>query len=310
MVDDASTDDSLHIIERLAEDNHIIRLERNETNRGALYSFDRGLRLASGDYVYAAGADDRVLPGLFEKSLRLLSEFPNAGLCSALAWIEGDEGRDRGVSQVPLIARKPDYHSPGAVESLLRRGGSWFAGNTVIYRRLAAVEAGGYLPELKSYTDHFLSLVVALRYGACFIPEPLGVYRSSESGYNAAIMGDLRATSEIIDTIQRLMRSTYADTFSPACTAHLISDFRYFAAKAVIESRLREEEQLLETIDAWLGRGHWMGHRLVIAGLSQTAHMRGLIERLYLYVRLRRPTWRSVGSRIAQQIIGPRDSES
>ena len=65
VLDDASTDDSIAVIETLARESPIpLRLVRNETNSGSVSSqWARGVGLATGDLVWIAEADDVADPG-------------------------------------------------------------------------------------------------------------------------------------------------------------------------------------------------------------------------------------------------------
>src|SRR3954469_22110395 len=84
VLDDASTDNSLEVIRRFAAEHSLIRLIQNETNLGVMPNLNKGVELSRGEYVYIASADDEVVPGLFEKSLRLLVEHPEAAYCCAM----------------------------------------------------------------------------------------------------------------------------------------------------------------------------------------------------------------------------------
>src|SRR5262249_29724703 len=84
VIDDCSTDNSAAIIDDLARKNPVIRFFRNETNQGALFTFNRGIDLATSQYLVMIAADDEVRPGYFEKTLRLLSQNPQAGACAAI----------------------------------------------------------------------------------------------------------------------------------------------------------------------------------------------------------------------------------
>src|SRR5437899_3217530 len=69
VVDDGSTDNSVEVINDFARKHPCIVLLRNERNQGGIFSANRGLQAATGDYVYFASANDQVLPGFFEKSM-------------------------------------------------------------------------------------------------------------------------------------------------------------------------------------------------------------------------------------------------
>lgn len=213
VVDDASTDNSVETIEQLAQRNPVVRLVRNERNQGGIAAAAQGVALASGEYVYFAAADDRVLPGLFAKSMNLLSQYPTAGFCSTLSAVMNEKGQYKGLVQSAIISRSECFLPPEEALATLRQRGGWFMGNTAIYRRSALIEAGGFIPELGHYCDGFMDLVLALKYGACFIPEPLAMWRKTKGTYSERMSGDLDATLGIMGTAERLMRSTYRDLF-------------------------------------------------------------------------------------------------
>jgi len=112
VLDDASTDNSLDIIQQYVESDPIVRLVRNEQNKGLAYNGIKLLALVQGEYLYSAAADDRVLPGFFEKSMRLLAQFPQAGLCSTRTQCIDEEGRDSGVLHMPAISSRETFISP------------------------------------------------------------------------------------------------------------------------------------------------------------------------------------------------------
>ena len=60
VVDDASTDESVAIVERLATEHSRLRLIRLARNGGVNAAINRGLREARGDYVSVSAADDLV----------------------------------------------------------------------------------------------------------------------------------------------------------------------------------------------------------------------------------------------------------
>src|SRR5262245_35900410 len=78
VVDDASTDNSLEVLDQFTREHSQLRVLRNEKNQGALKTALRGLELIKGDYLYLPSADDEVVPGFFEASLRMLAQHPHA----------------------------------------------------------------------------------------------------------------------------------------------------------------------------------------------------------------------------------------
>ncbi len=215
VIDDCSTDDSVEVIEAFARQDPVVRLYRNEKNRGVIFSTNRGLSIASGKYVYFGAADDRICPGLFEKSMDLLSKNPEAGLCSALLKLIGPGGEDRGWISTPVISQGPCFLPPEKVIAGLTAYGFWFTGQTIVYRRDAILnDTDGFLEELAHRTDHFVDYVVAAKYGACFIPEVLATYRILASGYAETVFDNEELSRSTFTKLLDLMRTTkYAPLF-------------------------------------------------------------------------------------------------
>src|SRR4030042_5799761 len=82
VVDDASTDDSLEVIEDFAARHRIVRVIKNSSNIGCYNSVNRAFAEAKGDYIDLMQADDKVLPGFFEKSITLVEKYTAAGMCA------------------------------------------------------------------------------------------------------------------------------------------------------------------------------------------------------------------------------------
>ena len=71
VIDDASTDDSIAIIDALLPGFPNARLVRNLVNQGVIANLNDGLRLARGEYVHFAAADDVFYRRLYEVGMRL-----------------------------------------------------------------------------------------------------------------------------------------------------------------------------------------------------------------------------------------------
>ena len=214
VLDDGSTDNSVEVIEGFARKDSRIRLVCNERNMGVEYSVQRLLSLASGDYFYSAGADDLVLPGFFEKSMHLLAQYPQAGLCSTTSkTIDVASGKVIGLLPPESISKDACYISPSQALTWLCRKESWLMGNTCIYNRELLLEAGGFIPELYAFCDGFIQLVIALKCGVCFVPETLAVWRLSTSGHAYTSSSDIDISLKMWSFAAQLMRTTYADLF-------------------------------------------------------------------------------------------------
>src|SRR6266498_2271179 len=143
VIDDASTDDSVEVIERYVRKHSLVRLHRNERNRGVLPNLNWALGEVRGEFVIGQGADDVLIAGMFEKYMTLLAQHPQAALCCSIAdWREVSTGLNwhMGVG----MADRACYLSPAAMVELGKRGKLFIPSTTVIFRRQPVLETGGY----------------------------------------------------------------------------------------------------------------------------------------------------------------------
>ena len=74
-VNDASTDNSLHILEEFAGKDTRIRIITNSSNRGAAISRNRGMDMAQGTYVCFLDADDIFAEDMLEKEYEAICRY-------------------------------------------------------------------------------------------------------------------------------------------------------------------------------------------------------------------------------------------
>jgi glycosyltransferase involved in cell wall biosynthesis len=182
LIDDASTDGSVAVIEAHLSRHPNTRLVRNPKNLGVIANLNRGLEMAHGNQVYFAAADDIAYPTLFEKSIALLDRYPRAALCSSRCdIIDGDGAHPRAMA-APMPRSTPGYIEPSEVAYQLVRDDSWFTGPTTMWHREILCAIGGFPEELGALTDGYISRHLALKYGACFLPEVLAAWRRIPGG--------------------------------------------------------------------------------------------------------------------------------
>lgn len=208
VIDDASTDHSREVLQEIRAQHPALRVLVNEQNQGVNVTMNRGLAEARGEYVFFTAADDEVKPQLLERSLELLRQHPQAGVSSGLCeW----RCRSTGLSwQMGTgMPRRPGYLSPAEMVTLGRQGRLIISGPSAVFRRAALVEAGGWRPELKWFSDWFGAYVVAFRHGMCHVPEVLSVFNLDTTTYYHTA----RSVAERRETLHRLVELLE----SPAC---------------------------------------------------------------------------------------------
>lgn len=87
LIDDGSTDDSVSIARRYAEQDSRIRVFVNERNLGTYGSQQRALEMAQGEFVAILNSDDFWNPKKLERQAALLAGHPESPYCYALGWL-------------------------------------------------------------------------------------------------------------------------------------------------------------------------------------------------------------------------------
>jgi glycosyltransferase involved in cell wall biosynthesis len=166
VVDDGSTDHTAEVVAELAaEGTPIIYLHGPHGNRlGELRN--RGVDATSGEWLAFLDSDDLWAPDRLEKQLNGLRQSPEAGLafCNVQRFSESGP-----VGPGPYLPMSADYNGhilgdlleePVAVPSAL------------MVTRQAFDEVGGFA-ERPINEDYELTLMVAARYPASYVPDPL-----------------------------------------------------------------------------------------------------------------------------------------
>jgi len=208
IIDDASTDDSIAIIETFLTKIHNVKLVRNKENVGVVRNMNIGLRMARGSSLVFCAADDVVYPTFFERILALLRAFPQAAFASARTAIINYNGNQTGVLNHSVPIDRPGYIDPQAAARHLMRDDAWFTGNATIFRRAPLAAIGGFPEDLSSLSDGYVSRLLAVKYGACFTPEVLVGWRRMEGGVAWSCIDDIANTKQLAERAERRMRES------------------------------------------------------------------------------------------------------
>jgi len=243
VIDDASTDNSVSVIRSLISSRKNVEVICKEANSGVVRAMNDGLHVAETECIGFLAADDMILPGMFEKSLALLARHTEAALCSGVSLVHHLSGNHEVPNRAAYPCSTSAFLNPAGVRSSLLVLEDWFMGNTTIFRREPLLAAGGFDLDLGSFADGFLSRVLALRHGACFIPEPLAIWRRVDAGYASSTRRDDGGFEQIMLIANARMSTTFKDLFPSdliaRCTARML--FRVLCARLDnFEARVRE----------------------------------------------------------------------
>jgi glycosyltransferase involved in cell wall biosynthesis len=193
--DNASTDRSVEIVEKLAKQDKRIRSLRSEKNRGYCKNIEKGIDESSGDIVCVFHADDIYEPDIVAKEYSVMQQDESI----EAVFVRSDsfsETLDRRTSfAVYDDLRKTSIYSPdhkayiggiNEIGPLLLQKGNFFACPSMMARKEAYLKIGGYRETYTSNED--LDLWIRyLRAGAklAIVDECLLHYRISDSHASA-----------------------------------------------------------------------------------------------------------------------------
>jgi glycosyltransferase involved in cell wall biosynthesis len=185
VVDDASTDASVGVIERFERDHAAVRLVRHASNRGAPAALNTGLAVAKEEFVYFAAADDFVLPGFLSAAVTSLKAYSDAAyFCAQVVLIDRDGAI---VDFRPLLppSRGKAYISSDKSRRLIQTIDNWAIGQSVVYRRQLLLDIGGFDESLGSLCDGMTYRLLALRKGFYFSGQLAAAWEVGPDSFSA-----------------------------------------------------------------------------------------------------------------------------
>ena len=168
-------------LEREGAADSRVRLVRGPP-RGLTATLNRGLGLATGEFIARQDADDWSEPDRLRRQAAFLDEHPQIALCGSNAWTHRHDGRPLWATHLPEGA--------AAIREALWKGNPFVHGVT-LFRADIAKRLGGYREEFPFAQDYDLFWRLSDAAGAANLPEPLYHYR-----YNAGAVSAQRAAEQ------------------------------------------------------------------------------------------------------------------
>jgi len=167
IIDDGSTDGSVDII-RSFKDPRIVFLQ-HVANNGLIATLNEGLEKARGEYIARMDADDIwTNPQKLEKQLEYFDHSPDCVLVGTWATLIDEDGSSLGSIRYP-------YEDSAIRKHLLMK--NYFVHPSVLFKKDAALKAGGFSISEKHVEDYGLWLRLGTYGTFANIPEYLMAYR-------------------------------------------------------------------------------------------------------------------------------------
>jgi glycosyltransferase involved in cell wall biosynthesis len=175
VVDDGSTDDT----RRVVRERYGLRVRYiYQENHGESAARNRGLELATGEYVAFLDSDDLWHPNKLQRQIEAFKDDPSAGLVSTQAYLMNHDGLQ--LEQAPQgCDRETDVilWADLVLDNVVAGGGS-----SAVVRRACLDHVGWFDTQIRFGEEWDLWLRIARRYEVRQIPEPLVFYRLHRFG--------------------------------------------------------------------------------------------------------------------------------
>jgi len=284
VVDDASSDASRDIMNAYRDRDPRVRIITLPTHAGIMRAVTHGLSHAGGEYISIAAADDFIEPTFVQKSVEQLTRIPGAGLCFSDPSEFRDDPRRRDAFPL-FLSSAPIHIDGGTLAALLKRNFFSLSANTIVYRRSAFEAAGGYIERLQWLSDVFVAMVVALRHGACYVPEVLTGLRLRPDSYSATNLRNSAAQQALVyEFLALLSQPVYADVRERFREAAFLPEYHFRTLIWLLRSPIGREFLTPRMAGRILLRAPWSAVR-GMAPLSARRRLRALSS------RIRPPSW-------------------
>ena len=202
IINDGSTDGTGKVLERLAESDDRIRLVHQE-NQGISLARNRGLSMASGQYVAVMDGDDISDPRRFERQVQFLRSHSKIGGVGTRIEFVDAEGETMGEWAVPT--------DPDAIAWELLFN-SALGHPAVMLRRALLEKIGGYAEWIPSAEDYELWTRLIQVSQLANLPDTLHKLRRHEGSITVSKReGQIRAIGSAATNFHRALLNSRAD---------------------------------------------------------------------------------------------------
>ncbi|MCF6171937.1 MAG: glycosyltransferase, partial [Bacteroidales bacterium] len=191
IINDGSTDNSKAVIESF-DDNRIKYFE-NEKNSGIVFSRNKGLKLAQGEYIGMLDADDIAHPEKFEKQITFLEQNHDFGMVGS--WAKFIDGEGKRLPGAWKLKAKPEM-----IPSIMLFK-NYFLQSAVLYRR-ECIEKFSFKEGFDILEDYLIWLEIIRKYKAWNLPEYLIDYRLHPGGVTKMRQEEKREKEKMVFRIQ------------------------------------------------------------------------------------------------------------
>ncbi len=202
VVDDGSSDDTEQVLAQLSANI----IYHKQANQGPSAARNKGIELASGDWIAFLDADDQWTPDKISKQLQTLAAYPELKLIAGdMAEIDND---DRLITESVLAKHQllatfkhlAGHAVPNALAALVRK--NFIPTGTVLVKRDTVVDAGLFSADIRFGEDLELWAKIAAHHPICCLPDILMLRRQHGNNATQASENMLLDLTKVAESIR------------------------------------------------------------------------------------------------------------
>ena len=202
VVDDGSSDDTEQVLAQLSANI----IYHKQANQGPSAARNKGIELASGDWIAFLDADDQWTPDKISKQLQTLAAYPELKLIAGdMAEIDND---DRLITESVLAKHQllatfkhlAGHAVPNALAALVRK--NFIPTGTVLVKRDTVVDAGLFSADIRFGEDLELWAKIATHHPISCLPDSLMLRRQHGNNATQASENMLLDLTKVAESIR------------------------------------------------------------------------------------------------------------
>jgi glycosyltransferase involved in cell wall biosynthesis len=201
LIDDASTDETVRVMESFTDPR--ISIRKHSTNLGHAKTVEEGLRLARGKYVARIDPDDRYRPGFLSLAIEKLERYPEVGA------VYGDVAQINQDGKVTVERSDTEHKGQDFKGNELVRlmEKNFICAPSLIARREAWLNALP-VPEWLAFNDWYFTLSMARDWEFYYLDEPLADYRVHGENHHAKVVREKTEEPSVFWLLDQIFTST------------------------------------------------------------------------------------------------------
>jgi len=213
-LDDHSSDNSMEIIESYRSNKKISHIVFNDKNSGSLLTqWNKGIRLAKGNWIWIAESDDIADPHFLEECSNSLNDHPSARLFYCDSNILDDTTQqitrkfsDRKNSIFKTSKWSNAYPKNGITEinECLKYDCTVNNVSAAVFKKELALQVLQQKVQFRYYADWYFFLQLCLLTDICYTPQPLNTYRLHSGSLLNAKTSLVNSTMEYFEILRLL----------------------------------------------------------------------------------------------------------